>query len=299
MAVARGYRVGEAPIIYWPAERPRRPELHNAADVRRFLEHLLTLRSEVRRTRQARLAAPGRTFTDDHFGAADDLERLGTAERFFNWVLDEFHPYLSGSVLEVGAGTGTITRRLVQRYPELRVTALEPAENVVGDLESFAAVTPQVTVLRQTLAAADSLATGGYDAVLYLNVLEHIEDDAEELRLAAAALHPGGVLLVFGPALEWLYGELDYRAGHYRRYSVANLREVARAAGFEIVSLAYFDVLGVLPYLVAYRLLRRPVISGSTMWGYDRLLVPVSRLIQRAMPRPPLGKNVILVAVKA
>jgi hypothetical protein len=116
--------------------------------------------------------------------------------------------------------------------------------------------------------------------------------------LAAAALGPGGVLLVFGPALEWLYGELDYRAGHDRRYSVASLREVASAAGFEIVSLAYFDVLGVLPYLVADRVLRRPAIRGSTMWGDDRLLVPVSRLIQRAMPRPPLGKNVILVARK-
>ena len=53
------------------------------------------------------------------------------------------------------------------------------------------------------------------------------------------------------------------------------------------------------PYFVAYRLLRRPAISGSTLWGYDRLLVPVSRLLQRALPRPPLGKNVVLVARKA
>jgi hypothetical protein len=65
-----------------------------------------------------------------------------------------------------------------------------------------------------------------------------------------------------------------------------------------MVSLRYFDVLGVLPYLVAYRLLRRPAISGSTMWGYDRLLVPVSQLLQRVVRRPPLGKNVILVASK-
>src|SRR5512133_2880898 len=65
-------RVGEGPIIYWPAVRPRRPELHNAADVGRFIEHLVSLWGEVRRTRRARLGAPGRTFTDDHFGAADD-----------------------------------------------------------------------------------------------------------------------------------------------------------------------------------------------------------------------------------
>ncbi|HEY4726936.1 MAG TPA: methyltransferase, partial [Actinomycetes bacterium] len=298
MAIAGGYRVGEAPIIYWPAERPRRPELHTAADVRRFVEHLLTLRGEVRRTRQARLAAPGRTFSDDHFGAADDLERLGTAERFFNWVLDEFHPYLRGSVLEVGAGTGTITRRLVQRYPELRVTALEPAENVVGDLESFATVTPQVTVLRQTLAAAGSLARGGFDAVLYLNVLEHIEDDAGELRRAAEALRPGGALLVFGPALSWLYGELDYKAGHYRRYSVDGLRGLAEAAGFEVRKAGYLDVLGVLPYWLLYRLGGRDSIGGTSVWGYDRVMVPVSRLLQRVAPDRLLGKNVLLIAIR-
>jgi len=298
-AIANGYRIGEVPIIYWPAVRPRRPELHNAADIRMFVEHLLSLRGEVRRTRQARLAAPGRTFTDDHFGAADDLERLGTAERFFNWVLDEFHPYLKGSVLEVGAGTGTITRRIVQRYPELRVTALEPAENVVGDLESFAAVTPQVTVLRQTLAAVGPLAMGGYDAVLYLNVLEHIEDDADELRHAAKALRPGGALLIFGPALSWLYSELDYKAGHYRRYSVEGLRRLAEAAGFEVVKAGYLDVLGILPYWLVYRLAGRDSISGTSIWGYDRVIVPISRLLQRVAPDQLIGKNVLLIATRS
>ena len=78
-------------------------------------------------------------------------------------------------------------------------------------------------------------------------MLEHIEDDAGELRLAAAALRPGGALLVFGPALEWLYSELDYKAGHYRRYSLRRLRQLARAAGLEILSVRYFDLLGVLP----------------------------------------------------
>jgi hypothetical protein len=60
----------------------------------------------------------------------------------------------------------------------------------------------------------------------------------------------------------------------------------------------YFDVLGVLPYLVVYRLLGHREISGSSLWGYDRVLVPLSRLIQRAFPHPPLGKNVIAIAVK-
>jgi SAM-dependent methyltransferase len=193
---------------------------------------------------------------------------------------------------------GTITRRLLDADPDLSIVALEPAGNVFGDLASVAALTPRVSAAQHTLREYLAGSPEPFDAVVYLNVLEHVEDDATELRLAASVLRPGGALLVFGPALEWLYSELDYKAGHYRRYSLRRLHRLARAAGFEILSLRYFDVVGVLPYLVVYRLLRRTAISGSTLWGYDRLLVPVSRLLQRAVPRPPLGKNVVLVARK-
>jgi SAM-dependent methyltransferase len=155
-----------------------------------------------------------------------------------------------------------------------------------------------VVACRQTLAEFELDPGDGFDAIVYLNVLEHIPDDAQELQLAAKALRRGGALLVFGPALEWLYSELDYRAGHYRRYSLRRLRALASGAGFEVVSARYFDALGVVPYVVVYRLLRHDDISGSTLWGYDRVVVPLSRLIQRVLGSPPLGKNVIMIAVK-
>ena len=294
-AVARGYRVGEGPIIYHP------PAAGGGGlgfrDIGQFVHHLGSLRSAVNRTRQERLAPSGRTFDDEHFGAADDIERLGTARHFFDWVLDHFHPYLRGRVLEVGAGTGTITRKLVERYPDVTVTALEPAENMIGELEAYGALHPRVDVHRKTLATFE-VPAGGFDAAMYLNVLEHIGDDRTELTRAAAALRPGGALLVFGPAHEWLYSDLDYKAGHYRRYSLRQLRAVVTAAGFDVVSLRYFDVLGVAPYWLVYRVLRHNAIPGSTMWTYDRLVVPTSRLVQRLVPHPPFGKNVILVARK-
>jgi SAM-dependent methyltransferase len=201
-------------------------------------------------------------------------------------------------VLEVGAGLGTITRKLVDRYPTLSVVALEPAENVFPDLDSFAAIEPRVTARRQTLADYQPSPDERFDAVLYINVLEHIDDDARELRMAAGVLRRGGALLVFGPALGWMYSELDYKAGHYRRYSLRQLRKLATDAGLALVSARYFDLLGVAPYLLVYRVLRHDDITGSTLWGYDRVVVPVSRWLQRALRRPPLGKNVILIARK-
>ncbi len=297
MARAAGFKIGEAPIIYGPARRPG-GELHGR-DIAAFATHLRRLRNRVEHTRQLRLAPSGRVFDDRHFGAADDLERLGTAQHFFDWVLDGFDPYLRGRLLEVGAGVGTITRKLSERYPTASIVALEPAANLYSDLASAAAFTNGVQACQQTLRQHADEVDEPFDAVLYLNVLEHIADDAGELRLAAGVLRPGGTLLVFGPALEWLYSELDHKAGHYRRYTVAQARRLAVDAGLEVVSARYLDLLGVLPYLVVYRLLRRTEITGSTMWGYDRLVVPLSRAVQRALgDEPPLGKNIVLVARK-
>jgi SAM-dependent methyltransferase len=198
----------------------------------------------------------------------------------------------------VGAGTGTITRKLVERALDVSVVSLEPADNLFATLDAYAALTDRVTAQKGTLAELGGQSEGAFDAVLYVNVLEHIADDRREIRLAADALRPGGALLVFGPALEALYSQLDHKAGHYRRYSLPHLRSIVEEAGLRVVSLRYFDVLGLLPYLVVYRWLRRTDISSSSIWGYDRLIVPVSRLIQRILRQPPAGKNVILVAVK-
>jgi 2-polyprenyl-3-methyl-5-hydroxy-6-metoxy-1,4-benzoquinol methylase len=296
MAVARGYRVGEAPIIYRePAGSGDGLRLRDVGD---FAAHLTALRGSVDRTRQRRLSPSGRTFQDGHFGASDDMERLGTAHHFFDWVLDEFDAHLSGKMLEVGAGTGTITRKLADRYPSCRLVALEPAGNMVEPLAAYATLSDRVTVHQETLPDYTRHGEHDFDAVLYLNVLEHVQDDALELCLAAEILRPGGALLIFGPALEWLYSDLDYKAGHYRRYSLSHLCRLAEAAGLEVVSACYFDILGVAPYYVVYKLLRQTEISGSTMWGYDWIVVPLSRFLQRVLHRPPIGKNVMLIATK-
>jgi SAM-dependent methyltransferase len=295
-AIAQGYRVIEAPIIY------REPLAGGGGltlrDVEAFASHLLALRKEMQRVRQRRLAPSGRVFEVDHFAAEDDLECLAASKHFFAWVLEEFEPYLRGHLLEVGAGTGTITRKLIDRHPDVSIVALEPAENLFVSLDAYAALTERVTAEQHTLEDHGTPIAGAFDAVLYVNVLEHIADDEREIQLAAQTLRPGGALLVFGPGLEALYSELDHKAGHYRRYSLQHLRRIAEGAGLRIVALRYFDLLGVLPYLVVYRWLHSTQISGSTMWGYDRLIVPLSRLIQHVLRDPPAGKNVILIALK-
>ena len=81
-----------------------------------------------------------------------------------------------------------------------------------------------------------------------------------------------------------LYGSLDFKSGHYRRYGREHLVTVVEQAGFDVVDVHHFDVAGVVPYWFMYRLLDVSRLDRFSSDVYDRVVVPVSRMVQRTLP---------------
>jgi hypothetical protein len=135
------------------------------------------------------------------------------------------------------------------------------------------------------------------DTIVYINVLEHVEDDAAELRLMHSALSENGKICIFVPAVPFLLSDFDRQIGHYRRYSRSELVSKCERAGFKILLAHGFDLPGVLPWLVKYRLMRSLSIEQSMVKLYDRFFVPPIRFVEDII-KPPIGKNLILVAEK-
>lgn len=222
-----------------------------------------------------------------------ELEAMSFAVNYHHWIVGELAPFLGRRVAEVGAGIGSVSLLLLEQ-PIERLEAYEPSANMFPQLAARLAAEPRARAVNAFFGAEPP--AQGFDSVAYINVLEHIEDDRGELARAFAAIRPGGHLLVFVPALAWLYSDFDRRIGHARRYSRAGLREVARAAGFEVTLAKYFDVAGVLPWFVNFVLLRRSLGAGGVAL-YDRVVVPPMRRIEGWIA-PPLGKNLLMVARK-
>lgn len=310
VAQAYGFTVDEVPISF----RPRFEEVAPLrlddlvefwGDLRRIRRRIGAIRREVAGDQATWAARSGRMREQSpdvgsEFGALDELAELSNAGRFTNWILDEFdaalHIGTGGHVVEVGAGLGAIALGLADRHPDVRVTALEPATNVFPELERRAADVSNLDV-RQITSAELRPEPPGLDAAIYVNVLEHIERDTDELGTALRLLRPGGRLGVFVPAMPSLYGSLDYKSGHYRRYTAEQLRSRLVDAGFVDVDVRYLDVLGVAPYWLMYRFLDVDRLDRVSSTGYDRVVVPVSRSVQRVFPRPRFGKNLIATAV--
>jgi SAM-dependent methyltransferase len=222
-----------------------------------------------------------------------ELEALARAVNYHRWIVEQFRPYLGETVAEVGAGMGSVSKLLLEGSVK-RLFAFEPSANMFPHLENELRNEPRAVAINELFSP--NHAPDGVDSVVYINVLEHIEDDLAELRNAYSAVRPKGHLMVFVPALAWLYSDFDRHVGHFRRYTRRQLRELAETAGFEVTSARYFDFVGILPWYVSFVLLKsRPNALSVTL--YDKLVVPPMRLVERFVS-PPWGKNVLLIARK-
>jgi hypothetical protein len=133
---------------------------------------------------------------------------------------------------------------------------------------------------------------GRFDTILYLDVLEHIEDDSAELVCAASNLNPGGHLIVLSPAHQFLFSPFDSAIGHFRRYSKTSLMRAASQTHLSPVKIAYLDAVGMLASAANSMLLNQAMPTERQILTWDRLLIPVSRLLDRGLGYR-LGKSIL------
>ena len=223
-----------------------------------------------------------------------DLENFNSARRLCDWMFEQFAPFVGGSVVEVGAGIGTFSERLLAHGVE-SLLLIEPEPPCAQRLERDWGGDPRVAVARETLPDSPALRAwaGRADFLLCQNVLEHVPDDGAAVDAMALALRPGGHLTLLVPAHPRLYGRLDRLYHHHRRYTRARLRELATGAGLEVVDLYSFNLLGVPGWWVnKYR--RRPSVSRRALHVYEGLLRAWKPVEERR--RPPWGLSLILHA---
>ncbi|UCG86800.1 MAG: methyltransferase [Gemmatimonadota bacterium] len=215
---------------------------------------------------------------------------MANAPAFNRWVYHRISPWIGARVLEVGSGIGNISQFLTAGE-DLVLTDTEQFYR--DELQRRFGNLPNVEILSLSLPTIpDELARREFDTVVCLNVLEHIEEDEESLVAMRDLLAVGGRLVLLVPALPAIYGTLDVALGHCRRYTPDMLRLRYAAAGLDMRHLEYFNLAGVLGWLVTGRVLRRNMIPAGPLSLYDRL-VPLFRL-ERFLP-VRIGQSLIAI----
>jgi SAM-dependent methyltransferase len=225
--------------------------------------------------------------------SGSELDSLAEAKNYYTWVTKQFEPYLGETVIEVGAGIGTFSDYILASPKVKQLVAIEPAENTLPHLESRFEGNKQVRVLRGYLSEHyESLSA---NAIVAVNVLEHVEDHEAFLTEAHKTIVPGGHLLLFVPALPMIFGSLDKVFEHHRRYTKASLRKVIESAGWKPRRIAYMNFPGIAAWFMAGRILKKTSIAPADARAYDRLVVPWISRLEQLVP-PPIGSNIIAIA---
>jgi SAM-dependent methyltransferase len=221
-----------------------------------------------------------------------EFTALNEARNYRRALLRDFSSYLRGNVLEVGAGIGQITSGLLQ-VPDIQLLSLiEPDTAFCARLR---AQFPQLGVHQGTIA--DFQSERNWNAILSVNVLEHIEADGKELANYHRLLRSErGALCLFVPARPELYAPIDKDFGHYRRYTRRDLQKKLEEAGFAIAELRYYNLAGYFAWWLNFCLLKKRNFDADAVRLFDRAIFPTVHFLESRICSPPIGQSLLAVA---
>lgn len=225
---------------------------------------------------------------------AEDLRQMERAVNYRRWQFEMVARFLKGRVLEVGGGIGNFTPELATVATE--VVSVEPNEYCFRQLAEKTRGIRNVKALQATVESMDSVlpSAENFDAVVLMNVLEHIQDDHAVLAALMRRLKPGGKLVVLVPAGQWAFGRTDERLGHYRRYDKSTARQLFSKLGLEMEFLRYYNFIGIWGWWWNAKFAHRENQSDAQIRFFDKVLVPVISRIEKFL-RPPVGQSILMV----
>jgi SAM-dependent methyltransferase len=184
--------------------------------------------------------------------------------RFVLALLERLGVKQTSELLDAGCGWGTTLLALEQAG--FRVTGMDVSRRMLDKLDR-----PDRRLIEADLGLPFPPGTPSLDAVLALDVIEHIDDDRAAVVRLGQLLRPGGVLVVSVPALPQLYGEFDRIQGHRRRYLPEGLRAVFDDSGLRIEQVLWWGQ-WLVPILRWQRRTRRVHPQETAAQGYARYL---------------------------
>lgn len=237
---------------------------------------------------------------DSQHYVGDELTLFAQAQVWKGYVASQVSPFFGPDVLEVGAGLGATTEALV---PTARAAGLRRWMCLEPDADLCAEVQRRIEGGRLPAECTTSTSTlsqlpaePAFDTILYMDVLEHIEDDFGEVAAAVSRLKPGGHLVVLAPAHDALFTPFDRAIGHFRRYDRRRMLAIEEPVKGQVrrARLRYLDCVGLLASAGNRFVLSSTMPTARQLWLWDRFMVRGSQWFDPLFGYR-LGKSILAV----
>ena len=200
-------------------------------------------------------------------------------------------PFLHGKILECGAGLGSICKVLnIENTSEWIL--LEPDTKMAGELKNKLLnkkLPPNCKIIEGTTSVFENKPQ--FDTILYIDVLEHIENDRLEMQMASSLLNERGKLIILSPAFPSLYSKFDNAIGHYKRYTKKEL-DALIPESMECLFIHYLDSVGFFASLSNKKILKQDYPTKRQLNYWDKYMIPVSKFTDRVF-NYSFGKSIL------
>ncbi len=231
----------------------------------------------------------------------ETLEAIASANAFNHWMYQSILPWCKGTVLEIGSGIGNISKFFLDAGYQICLTDIRDnyCERLKEQFEGNNKLigVKNIDIVHPEFDTKYAEFFESFDTVFALNVVEHIEDDAQALKNIYKLLRKGGKVIILVPAYQALYNRFDEELYHYRRYNATMLKGIIQGGGFKIIKSFYFNFMGIPGWFVSGKLQRNKTIPKGQMKLYNSL-VPIFKIIDRIFMRK-IGLSVVCVGEKS
>jgi glycosyltransferase involved in cell wall biosynthesis len=240
-----------------------------------------------------------------HFWLVDDLyvqpygraflNNLSGTPQYLSWITSIIRPYQGDSVLELGAGIGNLSGRLMAK--RLLYVAAESDDLYLHALRNRFLRTPNVEVVKLNPEHLDEFAqfSQKFDTILMINVLEYVDAPEKLIARAVEQLHPNGRLVLLAPQGEGLFCNLDRTLGHKRRFAQARLEQTLSGMGMTVENSHQLAKLGAVSWFLFGKVFGQKQISKFWLKLFDKT-VWIWRRVETLFPWK--GLTLVLVARK-
>ncbi len=219
-----------------------------------------------------------------------ELDNFDKATIWRKYVFLLIKKFIKGNVLEVGAGIGSFTNNYMHIPSKITLSEIDE-DNLLKIKNKFANTNFNFT--NNTIKDLNET----YDTIMYLNVLEHIADDKNEINNAYKKLNKGGHLIILVPAHNKLFSKFDEAVGHFKRYEIEFFKKIF-IEGSLTKKLLFLDSMG---YFLYY--LNKIFFSGETYPSkikiliWDKIFTPISIILDKIFFYR-YGKNILYILKK-
>ena len=219
-----------------------------------------------------------------------ELENFDKAKIWRNYIYFEIKKFIRGKVLEVGAGIGSFTENYMHLPEKLTLSEIDNS-NLKIIKDKFE--NQDINFTNKTTKQLEDK----FDTIMYLNVLEHIENDEDEILNAFNKLNKNGFLIILVPAHNNLYSKFDKAIGHIKRYDI-DFFENFSVKNSKLKKLMFLDAMGYFLYYLNKIFFKEEIYpSKFKILIWDKIFTPITFFLDKILLNK-FGKNILYIIQK-